>query len=116
MVGGYLDKRALRKQSLDLTSKRLIETVIVVNVQEAPALQVPAQAQELGFVEPDIPVARDVQVRVVGEIGVRKPHLRRPFRDSNGGPNGDLSQQVQEARGIRIPVAPSIVLQPRDGR
>ena len=53
---------------------------------------------------------------MVGEVGIRGAHLRGPAGDRNPRPGPDLLEEVAEARGIRVPVAPAVVAQTGDRR
>ena len=111
----HVDQRTVGEDALDLAPERRIEPVVVVDVEEAAALQVLAQAHDLGVAEVDVAVPRDVNERVVPQLLVHQRDARFGLVHLERRPLPNRGEQVREARRIGVPVAAAVVLQPGNG-
>src|SRR5207248_5153269 len=110
-----VDQRAVRKHTLDLATEALVESIVVVDVQEAAALQVLSQARDLSIAEANVAVPGDVDERIIPKLLVHECDTRFRFIDLKRRTLANRREQVRQAGRVGIPVAAAVVLQTRDG-
>src|SRR5205814_9760982 len=102
------------EDALALAPEARVDAVSVADVQEAAAREIVAQPNDLLVAETDVAMARDMEERIIPQLVIGESNARLDLVDIERRPVVDSSQQVRQARGIRVPVPAAVVLESSD--
>ena len=114
VLGGEFDPFTKGKSALHFTAKALIQTVVIVGVKKAAALEVATQTLDFSIVKSHVSMPGEVKIRVTEKIFVQELHALFCDRHANARVVAKKTEEVGQRRGIAVPVAAAAVLQSRN--
>src|SRR5687767_1248187 len=115
MLQRYIHERALGKYARDLAAEAGVEPVVVADMQKPAAREILTEALGFPVAQLDVPVAGNVEERIVPQPIIEQRDARLTPFDGQGRPLRDCLEQIRNARRVGVPVAAAVILQARDG-